>query len=80
MVGEVIGALGEEHRRLVAQDDRDQHRRGGGSAVDDALLDLDLGCHAGGATKRSRIAAGRMLAASTGGRWESSPRPAGPRD
>jgi hypothetical protein len=42
VVGEVIGALGEEHRRLVAQDDRDQHRRRGGFPVDDALLDLDL--------------------------------------
>ncbi len=34
---------------------------------------LISGCHAGGAPKRTRIAAGTMLAASTGGRWESRP-------
>ena len=43
MVVQVVGALRQQHRHLVAQDERHEHRGVGRRALDDASLDLDLG-------------------------------------
>ena len=43
MVVEVVGALRQQHRHLVAQHQRHQHRRVRRLALDEATLDLDLG-------------------------------------
>jgi hypothetical protein len=42
MIVEVVGALRQQHRHLVAQHQRHEHRRVRRLALDEAALDLDL--------------------------------------